>query len=542
MKKALKIFLVVISLVLVIMLGAKFWIESNFMRILNKNEERKFDLRYDNISIDFTLNGILLEDITITPTDTLSGAATAVYGTVSRARLEGIDLMPILFSDKLVIDKLLFTEPAFVVYLKSDTTKQRNVRKGMGQLFGELIKGAALKNFAIESGNLEIYKTRPDTVLFGSVETIRVSAADIRTDKERIDFVIPFELGQLHSHLEKISYVVDEYRDMEIAAFDFNSEKNQLVMNDISMAIDTSWLVMSRDQEYHKDLIGFSLKSLVLDGVNMTNVYADHFKLHARTIHIDSLDLNDFRNKKMPEPPDIEKPMFKGMLDQINVPVDVDSIIINNADIAYTELAPKGESAGTIRFSNINGYIEDVTTDTVRQDTLENFHAHLDALINQEAKISFDLMVPYSTEHFYLDARIEPFDMRILNPTMEPLAKLRIDSGRMETFHLKMSANRVKSQNEMTLSYKNLKLSVLDRDEGEKDKSGLLSTLANMFVKKDDDSGKGGVSSVEYVTERDIYRGPFNYMWQSVKEGMKQIAPSTVGSIIIPGNKKEEKE
>ena len=45
----------------------------------------------------------------------------------------------------------------------------------------------------------------------------------------------------------------------------------------------------------------------------------------------------------------------------------------------------------------------------------------------------------------------------------------------------------------------------------------------------------------DYRSERNIYRGPFNFMWQTVKEGFIQIIPTkTTKGFLGQGDKKKK--
>ncbi len=541
MRRIIKTLLIVIACVAVFLLGAKFYIQWRFDDIVNDRGLRTYHLDYEDISIDYTLNGITLKEVTLLPKATPDSAGTLVRAKIGTARMDDLALFAFLFSDKLRIGTLSFDQPSFEVYLRRDSSRQKDIRKGMSGLFGDVINSAALKNFSISYGNARIFTTLPDTALFGAAENIAIEADDIRTDSARVDFIIPFKVGRLVTRIDSLEYRTSDYSSLSIQETSFNSVSDDLRMTGIAMKLDTTMREVSLTLPFHKDIIRFTLRSLEVKGINMFDIYGDSFKLYATTIRVDSLQMEDFRNKARPEPNRKEKPMFKSMLDKVKIPLDVDSILISNSSISYSEVPPSGGEAGTVSFDRITGYIEDVTTDSARQKTLESFHARLEALVNGQAALTFDLVVPYSDEHFYLDADIEPFDMTILNQTLVPLASLRIDSGEASAFRLRMDAGFTQSNNTLNLDYRNLNLSVLSKT-GQEEKNGLLSTIANAFVKSSNDKGEGSFENLEYVTERRMNRSPFNYMWMSIKDGLREIMPSTAGSIVIPKNNKNEKD
>lgn len=541
MTKFLKIILIAAVVLIILVLGAKFYVQWRFDEIVNGKEDRKYTIAYEDVSLDLTLDGITLKEVQIDPRNPENTEGTMVKAQVALARMEGVALFKILFSDKLQVDNLRFEQPSFRVYLSEDSTRQKKVRQGMSGLFGDIIKSASLKDFDIRNGHTRIYRTRPDTVLFGEVHRVSIQANDIRTDSVRADFLIPFQVGRLETQMDSLRYHLGEHRTLNVREFRFSSVSNKLEINGVALELDTSWMAISRTLPYHKDIITFTLPRMEINGISMYDIYGDSFRLRANAIILDSLDLDDHRNKMMPEPPQKEKPMFKSMLDMIPYQIDVDTIRINHGAISYTEMPPSGGEPGTVYFSQINGYLAHVTADSVRQQELEQMHSRLNALINQEAALTFDLVVPFDEEKFYLDADIERFDLTILNPTIVPLASVRIDQGNAHQFRLRMDANTRQSRNTLNFDYDNLNLSVLKNDRGS-EKKGLLSVLANAFVKSDNDASKGSFSDIEYTTERNIHRSPFNFMWLSIKDGIREIVPSTVGSVVMPSQNKQNKK
>ena len=74
----------------------------------------------------------------------------------------------------------------------------------------------------------------------------------------------------------------------------------------------------------------------------------------------------------MNRPPDAEKPMFKGMVDAIPITLKVDTILLDDAQVVYTELGEGKSEGGTLGFEQINGTITRLTTLPEEQSRYES--------------------------------------------------------------------------------------------------------------------------------------------------------------------------
>ena len=83
---------------------------------------------------------------------------------------------------------------------------------------------------------------------------------------------------------------------------------------------------------------------------------------------------------------------------------------------------------------------------------------------------------------------------------------------------------------------------MLDGHSGEHDKKGLVSLMANSAIRRHNLPDQGHYIVADYQSFRNIYRGPFNFMWESIKEGLLYIVPTGASGILLGDpEKKAEK-
>ena len=229
------------------------------------------------------------------------------------------------------------------------------------------------------------------------------------------------------------------------------------------------------------------------------------------------------------------------MVSKVPIPLKVDSILILNSDVYYTELGEGMDEPGTVHFSIINAWVANVTSIPEYQEKYGEFQARISASINQNASMQVALDVPYQQDVFNLNAVISSLDLSTLNQTVTPLAGIEVKSGLAHNIDLKMNATSSQSSNVLQIDYDSLSLSVVKDQEHQHHTKSLISFIANSAIRRHNMPDKGRYVVAEFESFRNIHRGPFNFMWESVKEGMLYIIPTNASGILL-GNPEKKAE
>jgi hypothetical protein len=311
----------------------------------------------------------------------------------------------------------------------------------------------------------------------------------------------------------------------------FDSESKTILIKDISLKYN-DWEKFTSEMAYQKDAIEFSLKELSLSYIDAkNNIYGD-WQIVAGLAKLDSLVLEDYRDKNKPRPEEPEKPLFEGMVEQIPFPIELDTIRISNAVIVYRELLLGNSKPGSLKFDQVSVEVLNFTSSDSLQVGEMTLHAN--ALFNGVAKINLDFQVPYGKEFFTLQASVQGFELTGLNKILERMANVKVESGKVKEMLLEMEVSRYRSSNRLTFQYEDLKLELLGEDHSKKK---LKSAVANLFSSKSNLSTDSNYKKATYVTDRNIYRGPFNLMWESTKEGLLKIVPGDVAQLLVKKKK-----
>ena len=535
MKKLLSIIaLSILGLVLVVGLTAKWYVETVFEDVINSNSQRAYDVTYESLVLHTFLKGITLKSARIEPLH-VSDTASTIHGSVELIELEGVVWRDLIFSKEISISDMVFINPDFDVYLverDSHHQKKSKSTKGFQQLFGDILSRGEVQSFRLEKGYAEA-KHKSDSTLVLIIKDFNLEASEIETDSIQAQSMIPFKVGRFQSSLDSAYLRINPYTELRTGYFEYQAENSELEMNNLSLAFTDDPIKVSQLVGEQTDLIEVEVQQLKFHQLDaMSNLYTD-LDIRASSMLIDGLVLKDFRDKNKNRPPDQEKVMFKGMVDNIPVPLKVDSIVLRRSHIYYSELGEEKDQAGTVHFADINGSILNVTSIPEFQQEYQGMNAHLKLSLNQVAPMELKLEVPYDREVFNLQASIGSFDPKILNQTIIPMADVEVTSGNILGLHLTMNAENETSANRLVIDYDDLGLAVLKDKHHELHKRGLVSAIANSMIRKVNLPEEKHYQVAEYESYRNIYRGPFNYMWQTTKEGLLFILPTRATGILI---------
>ena len=447
----------------------------------------------------------------------------------------------LLFARQLDVQGIVFHRPIFRVTLSEDK-KKKTSGTGMQKLFGDILSRARLKRFEINEGSVVLMEP-DDEEIRGRLTNLNLTANEIETDSVILNHMIPFQLGSFQASIDSLSFKLNEYTHLSAGRMSYDKEESRLSLNDLQMVYTEDWKEVSRKVGKQVDLIEVSLKELTFDQLEAKSSFYSDLDIETRRILLRGLVFKDYRDKNMERPPDVAKPMFKGMVDAIPITLKVDTIQLEDAEVVYTEMGQGKTEGGSIFFKEINGTITRLTTLPAEQGIYKDFGANIRARLNGIADVDFRLTVPYDREAFTVVADIGSMDLSQLSPTLRPLAGIEIVSGDVEGIHFEMRASTHTAHNKMEFKYENLKVEVLkETGDHEFKNHGLYSTIANTALRSHNKPDYGKYLTAEYVSTRNPYRSPFNFMTHSLADGMMHIVPGTLVQRIIGVDKESRKE
>ena len=538
MKKIFIRILIIIGLLFLILKGIEYLLERNFQSRINSNPDRAYNITYEDFDLHTLFKGVTLDEVSIQPLNETGG--TVITGSVDYATLKGLVWIELLFGKRLSIREISFEQPVFEITLSTDTVKKTS-GNGIQAMFGDILSRANLKSFSIQNGSV-ILKEPQSGVIKGQVKKVNIQADEIETDSIRLKNIIPFLMGNLIVDIEDVNYDLNEYTQLSLGSIDYNLQDKEMVLHDISMGYTIDWIEVSKRVGIQTDIIEVAIKTLAIHQLEPSNQFYTDLDIKAETIDIDSLHIKLQRNKNFQRPPDVLKPMFKEMIDNIPIALDLDSVRIRNSSVTYSELGAKKEESGTIEINQINGNIVGITNVPELQQNLGELSADMTASLAGLAPMKVNLVVPYQGETFSLAVDVAEMELSKLNPTLTPLAGVEIKSGQLSKIKYQMNASRYHSQNKLIFDYSNLHMNMIKESEGHTPKKRVfLSAMANAAIRNNNMPDQDKYLTAEYQSERNLYRSPVNYIIQGLIQGITRIVPGKNVQKALEKKKKKKK-
>lgn len=508
-----------------ILVGANFaleyWLEYKVRQLLNADEERKYDLLFDDIAIDLLGRKIALNAIRLVPLQADLGIR--VNGSIHQIQLLDVRYWDLLLHNQVSIGELSLVEPSFRLVRQDSTAGGRDNTQAFQNLFGDLIQRGRIEDFKLSGGTGELFFGRDTLFRFGQFTDLNIHALGLKTDSLILTHPVPFEVDQITSSLKnfKLNLTKEQTFSMDSMSFDYNSKL--LLMEGLSLSYTLPMLEMALKESYQQDFISFDLRRFQVEQLDASsNLYGD-WSIIAGLAKLEGLDLYDYRNKNLPRKYQDAKPMFAKMLQSLPLPLKIDEVRIEDSRIRYAEVPEGDQEPGVLIFDRFKADISNlVSIDSLQLEGAMRMSVETEFM--EKGLVKADFTIPFDQEYFDLDLEMNDFQLIHLNPVLERLAHMRIRSGLLHHLKLEMRGNPRSATNKFVFDYSDLKVEVLNPDR-QNQKSGILTVLAGFAVSKENIPQEKRYRIGQFSSVRNPYRGPFNFMWENTKTGLGEIVP-----------------
>jgi hypothetical protein len=394
-----------------------------------------------------------------------------------------------------------------------------------------------LQTFKLNDGSIEVHDHNKEKTTF-TLQGLDIQGVNISTDSIQWRHVIPFQMEDFSIAFDKLKYLPDPYSEIEMGPMQYSEHPTVLNMQNVSLDFTADVEQVSDLVGIQKDLISFSVDSLSMSGLAFDYDSLSIASIEVQTVRLKDLVLHDYRDKQKQRPEEPVKPLFEGMIKKIPIPMAIDTVLVQNADISYSERPENKEQFGTLNFKRAYATVRNLTNGLKSEKGWPSCNISIQAYINDHAYVKSELNIPYNDDdQFEFRATLDSVSMEFLNPTLHPLAGITIPSGMIHKMDFSMSAFREYSANQLTFEYDQLKINILSKH----DKKSGLNWLANPLIRSSNLPTQKHYRTETYRAERNVYRGPFNMMWNGLKEGLILIIPSSTAQKLAGQGKKKSK-
>lgn len=526
-KKRIRIGLIVILILLVLLTGIQLffsfyldtYVENRLTALVTKQTDGQYELKMDELDLSVWGRSFEMENIHLHPADT---ASTAPKIDMEEFSINGIQFFSYLFRGDIQVGEIELSAPH--VTLVQNSPDSLTFLKSSGRSSHKNIKPPVIEadQFDVENASLNYWKT-DQTETRGELHDFEFSISEIQVDSASLAKAPFITFGNVQTSSGKIHYELNS----GLYAFETTGINFSTAKPDFFGSIDSLQLIPQYPRyEFYQavghqtDRIDLIVEEILFQNPDIEKMKEGEFKL--QKLSIEKADLNVFRSKELPRADKSPKKLAHVAFKELEIPVTIDTISVNETNISYTEKKPKVSETGTVTFANLNGTFTDVTNDSTALSQGHNTKLDVTAYVMNEARLEAHFVFPMHKNGAHTArGTLGSMDTDQLNPILVPVGKIRAESGTIHSLAFDMNLGPEKSDGWVQLEYSDLKIEVLDAENVEEGGDQFFKTLLANLLKVKDSNNEEPLRRGEVSFERIEYKAIFNYWWKSLSSGLK---------------------
>lgn len=539
----------IIGILIFLLIGTNWYLSQRWNRTLRIQlkeyvtamSDSLYTLKYADLRLNILTGSLTLDQVSLVPDTAVytrlqsrHRAPSLVYTiSMDQLQLRHFRVWRYFLFKELNAASLSFTNPNILLEKHRDNIDSSQHKSAYENLSGK-IKQIAIGDLQLDNTNLKYLLYRKgDHQVITQLQELRIRIRDLLIDAASLEdptrylYARNYEFDLKHYRYPSAdSLYLIGIRDISYSAAD-----QELTLGSFYVKPRYEKAAFDRHAVTQRDRFDVNLRQIVIHQLHPKKLLQDQ-QIWARSIHIGNGTIDIYRNRTLPMPPGNKLGQYPHqLLNKLNLPVMIDSLIGRKVTLRYTELSPVSQQLGKLEFDEVNGTLTNITN--IDSLVKKNNHciARLDALAMKNGKLraSFDFYLADKAGRFAVDGQIKSMDGRTLNPVTKPLGMVEVKSCTIHDLSFKIQGDEHRASGEVKLLYSHLKIAILKTDEKthEFKRKGLLSLFANALVIDDSNplpDQPVRIAHPKYT--RDNRKSFFNLVWKTLFTGVKE----TVGA------------
>ncbi|MEJ7778986.1 MAG: hypothetical protein WKF68_05295 [Daejeonella sp.] len=466
-----------------------------------------------------------------------------------------ISFWDVYFRKKIDMESVVIYKPQITVtYNNFKTREEEDVKRAAYQQISKFLRSIHVNYLIVNDAELQ-YVDKSD----GPIQTTNFKGLNIKVTEFRLDSASQYDKNNFY-YTQNIQLNLKDHKfttndglyTITVADITSSTSGRNLRFNGLTIKPKYPGMEFSRKYKEQHDRYDINCKEIILTDIDFyrLNVYR---RLNASSLIISGAEVKIFMNRELPPVTFDKGRNYPHMiLRRLKLKTTIDTVLMKNMSISYSEYNPMSQKKGTVSFNRFNALIRNVSNDSVGLSANHWLRAAVSTWIMNKGKMNVNINMNLIAKNadFNFNGSMGRMDMRELNSLSRNMSLAEIESGTINKAEFKVSGNLRTTSGYLKLHYTNLKVNVLkgDEDSGELEKRGLISAIANSIVIKNDNPDKDGKLRIGKAdAERINSASFFNLMWKSIFSGLKESVGFTLGSpeklqVIKPVTKQEQRK
>ncbi len=510
---------------------------------LARSTDGQYRVTVEDVNWSLWRRSVRVREVRLRPGSTAVGDAaesgssrsgTQYRGRLSSLQLSGIHLWPLVWRGELSVNEVTVRRPDLHIERgeTEDEGDQKNASSAVAAVQSRLVDRLSrtwVRRLVVREGTVVAGPRDstsdaavPTDSLWGirlAAEGIRIDSAS-RRDRSRLLFSDHLRLSvDGYRHLSE-----DRLYRMRLDSAHASSSDSSLTIEALNVGPTVSDSVFMRRHGFRVNRFEASVGRVDLEGVDYREAI-DGSALLVRTAHLDSLQVDAYRDNRRPPPPTDPPPkMPHELIQSLEHPVRVDTIRVTHGRARYERWDEGAAGSGHIAFDRITATIHNVTNDPRRMGSSTPAVVRATTRVAGDGWLKTTIRVPLLSSDFALsyEGSLGPMDAQSFNDAFVYLSGIRIERGQVERLQFSAEVREGRAEGTVRGRYHDLSVEMLDEETGDRGLRKRLESfvlddlMLNSESQNDDSDPRTG--SIEH--EHDEDHTFFKFLWHSLRSGL----------------------
>ncbi|MDX5438492.1 MAG: DUF748 domain-containing protein, partial [Pontibacter sp.] len=415
------------------------------------------------------------------------------------------------------LNELSLQQPKLLItVMRRDTTEQN---KPIHETVSDFMKGLHIGKIDVNNAWLRYREEQKTDAYLFAIRSFNLTVDDFRLDSQSFQAEErAYYAKQMRFAAAKATYQMpDGLYKIEADSLFMSTQEQALLAKQVSYTPLGSAANLSKAKG--RAVTGTSIKVplLRISGLDYQQ-HSLHNRFMARHVLLSEPSLDAFKDKQSSESKG-RKPLPHEMVQNIKTPFHIDSVVVRQGYVRYTELVPKAEERGHITFNSLDATLTNLTN-IPEQISIDNPAViQASTLVMGKAPLSVTIRLPLLQENGYhtLRGNIGEANPEIQNSILVPTSFIRIESGHISRGEFSAELTNDRANGTMKVIYSNLSVEMLSKGSGGEQGLGMeiLSEVVDWVAIKDSNPMEGEQVRIGNITvTRNAQKSVFNY-WKN---------------------------
>jgi hypothetical protein len=446
---------------------------------------------------------------------------------VEKLKVRGMDFQKLILEKAISIDRIIIESPEVRIILEP-VNRLPKAKKSPSKMFSvPLPKGLSsieVKHLTLTKGRLKLTDQAKEPADNYIVPRIDIEVKGFRVNSRSGKDKRILNADDITLILYKLELKTrNSMYSISAGQIGISTSHNEAWLKDLKIKPLYSRHEFSRKLGYQTDRIVANIDRINLSDLNIRQIAVTR-KLDISKISIDGMNLEDYRDKRVPMRSNFYPLLPQQALLKSKTLFQIDTVQVTNGKVTYLEQT--GKEPGTIFFEKIEGTILNVTNSPELIAQKIAMIAEATLYVMGKGKLQARLVFPLGAENdaFTFSGLLTGMDLKEINPMLTKLVPAEITGGRVQKLEiLPVSANNYRAKGTLKFYYTGLEFNISSEktDGWSNFKGKVLNFVASAYVVSDNPSSSGNFTPGIIYFERNRTKGIFNFLWKSTFSGLK---------------------